>query len=193
VHVKRAWFVPSRNLPRRREDVARVKPRRTFRERGKGSSRERNLAASSSVNAPVSRSPGETFLEEHDALRLAAAAAVDSVPLARMRALSAIADLTEYGASASVSDVQRSLKRGNWWAAKWECDALTAIGLVKETRTEDDALVYELAGDYKTLYASVGFSCASLSTTGKDTEGGLHIRRGSSPHGAAESDDGIPF
>ena len=73
-------------------------------------------------------------VDEPNALRLATAAALDSVPLARMRALGAIAEITDYGARASVTDVQRALKRGNWWAAKWECDALTAIGLVLERR-----------------------------------------------------------
>ena len=59
-------------------------------------------------------------VDEPNALRLATAAALDSVPLARMRALGAIAEITDYGARASVTDVQRALKRGNWWAAKWE-------------------------------------------------------------------------
>ena len=92
-----------------------------------------------------------------------------------MRALGAIAEITDYGARA-VTDVQRALKRGNWWAAKWECDALTAIGLVLETRTEDETLVYELATAYRPLYESVGFSCASLSNTEETAGSGLHIR-----------------
>jgi hypothetical protein len=131
-------------------------------------------------------------VDEPTALRLATATALDSVPLARMRALGAIADITDYDARASVSDVQRALRRGNWWAAKWECDALTAIGLVKETRTEE-TLVYELESAYVPLYESVGFSCASLSNTGGNAGSGLHIRRGSTPHGDSDSDDGIPF
>jgi hypothetical protein len=89
--------------------------------------------------------------------------------------------------------VQRALKRGNWWAAKWECDALTAIGLVKETKADEGTLVYELKSAYVPLYESVGFSCASLSNTEKVTKGGLHIRRGSTPHGDGDPDDGIPF
>jgi hypothetical protein len=105
-------------------------------------------------------------VDEARALELAIGAALDSVPLARMRALEAIADITDAGLRATVSDVQRALRRGNWWGAKWECDALAAIGLVTETRDGEDAIYYELATAYRPLYESVGFSCTPLSNEG---------------------------
>ncbi len=67
-------------------------------------------------------------LDEKDALRLAITAAIDSVPLARMRALRAVADHAL--GTATVEDVRRALGRANWYIAKWELDALEAIGLV---------------------------------------------------------------
>ena len=64
-----------------------------------------------------------------EALSLAVTVAMDSVPLARMRVLRAVAEAGEPGAT--VSDAHRALIRGNRWAAIWELDALEAIGLVQ--------------------------------------------------------------
>jgi hypothetical protein len=132
-------------------------------------------------------------LTEDEALRLAIKAALDSVPLARFRALRAVAD---HPVGATVSDVQRALGRGNWWAAKWELDALTTIGIATETRAEINGVeqtIYALDPRYGGLYESVAFSCTPPSNKREDTGSGLHIRRASSPHRNQESDDGIPF
>jgi hypothetical protein len=67
---------------------------------------------------------------EHDAVNITIQVALDSVPLARMRALRAVAEAPPAGAT--VSDVHRALQRGNRWAAIWELDALTAIGITHE-------------------------------------------------------------
>jgi hypothetical protein len=92
-------------------------------------------------------------------LSLAVTVAMDSVPLARMRVLRAVAEAADPGAT--VSDAHRALIRGNRWAAIWELDALDAIGLVEvegPTREEDATAtrVYRLADQYRGVYESVG-------------------------------------
>jgi hypothetical protein len=99
-----------------------------------------------------------------EALELTATVAIDSVPLARMRALRAVIEAGETGCT--VADVHRALVRGNRWAAIFELDALEAIGLVdvigasredepKATRT------YFVASEYRNVCESVpSFSTA---------------------------------
>lgn len=92
------------------------------------------------------------------ALTLTTTLATDSVPLARMRALRAVA---ESDAGARVSDVHRALVRGNRWAAIWELDALESIGMVTvdgSPRDEDANAhrLYKLVPTYQHLYESVG-------------------------------------
>jgi hypothetical protein len=94
-------------------------------------------------------------LDHHQALELASRVALDSIPLARMRALSAVIEAGEVGAD--VSAVHRALKRGNRWAAIWELDALEAIGLVDvegPPRHEEPKgrRLYRLADDYRKVY-----------------------------------------
>ena len=96
---------------------------------------------------------------EGQALELAVTIAMDSVPLARMRVLRAVAEAGDRGAT--VSDAHRALIRGNRWAAIWELDALEAIGLVDiegPSRDEDAnaTRVYRLADEYRGVYESVG-------------------------------------
>jgi hypothetical protein len=84
---------------------------------------------------------------------------MDSVPLARMRVLRAVADAADPGAT--VSDAHRALIRGNRWAAIWELDALDAIGLVTvEGPSRDEqpnaTRIYKLANQYRGVYESVG-------------------------------------
>jgi hypothetical protein len=110
-------------------------------------------------------------LNEVDALRLATKAALDSVPLARLRALRAIADNP---IGATVSDVQRALKRANWWIAKYEVDALTTIGVVREEKAEingREETVYTLAAGYRMLYTSVALPCTSPSNKRGNEQG----------------------
>jgi hypothetical protein len=66
-------------------------------------------------------------LHEEQAAALAVRAACDSVPLARFRALRAVAD----DGPATVSSVWQAIGRGNRWGAKWELTALEAIGMVE--------------------------------------------------------------
>ena len=92
------------------------------------------------------------------ALGLTVTVALDSVPLARMRALRAVADSGLRGAT--VSDVHRALLRGNRWAAIWELDALEAIGLVDvegPSREEDRNAIrsYKLKDSYRRVYENV--------------------------------------
>jgi len=90
-------------------------------------------------------------LSEDDALWIATKAAVDSVALARLRALRRIAD---HPLGATVTDVQKALKRGNWWTAKYELDALTTIGVATEDKAEingREETVYGLARSYRML------------------------------------------
>lgn len=124
-------------------------------------------------------------LNDRQALELTTKAAFDSVPAARMKALHAVADRYEHGAS--VSDVHRALGRGNRWAARWELDALDAIGLVDVTGPPQDeeasaARVYRLAADWQGVYESVAFSYASSSYREEATEGSRHFRTPSGPH-----------
>jgi hypothetical protein len=97
-------------------------------------------------------------LEEPAAVELAIRVALDSVPLARMRALQAVADTNDEGAT--IADVHRGLGRGNRWAAIWELDALDAIGLVHvegPSREEDPHATrhYKLAAEWRQVYESV--------------------------------------
>jgi len=96
-------------------------------------------------------------LDEHEATTLTVQAACDSVPLARFRALQAVAATD----SATVSSVWRAIGRGNRWGAIWELDALEAIGMVEihgPPRDEDPGAVrtYMLAEQYRGVYESVG-------------------------------------
>jgi hypothetical protein len=96
---------------------------------------------------------------QEQALELSIALGMDSIPLARMRALRAVADAADPGAT--VSEVHRAMIRGNRWAAIWELDALEAIGLIDvdgPPRDEDPKAtrVYRLAADYRQVYESVG-------------------------------------
>jgi hypothetical protein len=105
-------------------------------------------------------------LDEHSAVELAVRAALDSVPLARMRALQAIAAAGETGAT--VTDVHRGLGRGSRWAALWEIDALDAIGLIDiegPTRDEDPSAtrLHSLNEDWRGVYTSVACSHSPLS------------------------------
>jgi hypothetical protein len=121
-------------------------------------------------------------LPETDALDLAISAGLDSVPLARMRALRAVADRDK----ATVSDVHRALKRGSRWQALWEIDALTAIGLVKiegPTRDEDPdgERHYRLADEWRPLYTSVALPYSSPLNTEGVRGSGLRIDTPPSP------------
>lgn len=94
-----------------------------------------------------------------EATALTVKLAMDSVPLARMRALHAVVEAGAEGAT--VSDVHRALVRGNRWAALWELDALEAIGLVHvegPSRDEDSSgtRTYRLADAYRGVCESVG-------------------------------------
>jgi hypothetical protein len=89
---------------------------------------------------------------------------LDSVPLARMRSLRAVADAGEAGAT--VTDVHKALVRGNRWAAIWELDALEAIGLVDvegPSREEDRnaVRVYTLRAAYRGVYENVASTLIS--------------------------------
>lgn len=97
-------------------------------------------------------------LDDHEtALALTIKTALDSVPLARIRALRAVAAA---GDGANVADVHRGIGRGNRWAAIWELDALEAIGLVHvegPSRDEDPhgKRIYTLAPEWREVYESV--------------------------------------
>lgn len=127
-------------------------------------------------------------LTPEDALRLSINVAHDSVPLGRMRALRAVAELGEAGAT--VSDVHRALIRGNRWAAIWELDALDAIGLVDvegPSREEDRNAhrVYRLNDAYRKVYESVGRPLSSLPNKEKKDKD-----RGSVPTDSHTTGDG---
>jgi hypothetical protein len=109
-------------------------------------------------------------LNEDTAVHLAAKAGRDSVPLARMRTLAAVAERGDQGAS--VQDVRWALRKANWYLAKWELDALEAIGLVTATGPEEEP-VYHLAQEYRGLYTSVApFYAIPLSN---EQKGGTHV------------------
>lgn len=122
-------------------------------------------------------------LSTEQALSLTVTLALDSVPLARMRALQAVVDAGEVGAS--VADVHRALGRGNRWAAIWELDALEAIGLVAvegPDREESPTAhrLYRLAETYRKVYESVGRPLTSplrgVGREGQSTGGDRHFR-----------------
>jgi len=103
-------------------------------------------------------------LDAEQALELTAKVAIDSVPLARMRALRAVVDAGNRGCT--VADVHQALIRGNRWAAIWQLDALEAIGLVDlqgPTRDEDPKAVrvYVIADEYRDVCESVASSSSS--------------------------------
>jgi len=115
-------------------------------------------------------------LDEQAACDLATAAALDSVPLARMKALDAVA--TSGDAGATITDVHRGLGRGNRWAAIWELDALEAIGLVAAegpSRDEDPRAtrLYTLDHEWRQVYENVAFSRTPLSL---NNGSGLRLR-----------------
>jgi hypothetical protein len=98
-------------------------------------------------------------LDHVQALDLATRIGLDSVPLARMRALRAVVESGDIGAT--VSDAHRALIRGNRWAALWELQALEAIGLVvvEGTPADEDPSahrVYKLADTYRKVCENVG-------------------------------------
>lgn len=124
-------------------------------------------------------------LAADDALALAVTVAIDSVPLARMRVLTAVAKSGDQGVT--VADVHRALVRGNRWAAIYELDALDAIGIltVEGPHRDDEpkaTRVYRLSEEWRDVYASVGFSCDSLSNERENVGSRLRIRTPSSPH-----------
>jgi hypothetical protein len=109
-------------------------------------------------------------LEEADAVRLAVTAAVDSVPLARIRALRAVAD---HPLGATVEEVRRRLGRANWYVAKWELDALETIGLaVWEVREINgfEQPIYRLYEPYRVLYGGVYTNVAFSQTPTSNEE-----------------------
>jgi hypothetical protein len=118
-------------------------------------------------------------LDATAATDLAVAASLDSVPLARMRALHAVARAECRGAT--VTDVHRGLGCGNRWAAIWELDALTAIGLVVmdgPSRDEDPQATrrYRLADEWRGVYENVALPRTPLSLREEDTGSALRIR-----------------
>ncbi len=118
-------------------------------------------------------------LSDDQAAELTIRVAIDSVPLARMRALRAVAKAPKPGAT--VSDVHRGLGRGNRWAAIWELDALMAIGLVDEhgpSRDEDpdEPRRYTLAREWQNLYEVVARPHTPPSIEKGNTESALRIR-----------------
>jgi hypothetical protein len=126
-------------------------------------------------------------LTADDAMELTATVAIDSVPLARMRALRAVLEAGDAGCT--VADVHRGLVRGNRWAAIHQLDALEAIGLVdvigpnrdddpKATRT------FFIASEYRDVCGSV----ASFSRGGNRGEEGLRGTADGSAHLAAASE-----
>jgi hypothetical protein len=105
-------------------------------------------------------------LDERAATALAVRSACDSVPLARFRALTEVAD---NAVGATVASVHRAIGRGNRWGAKWELLALEAIGMIEvEGIDEDDdpkaTRVYTLADEYRQVYESVGSPYGSSSS-----------------------------
>jgi hypothetical protein len=74
-----------------------------------------------------------------------------------MRALRAVAEAPN---GARVAEVHRAVGRGNWWAAKWELDALEALRLVKDIglREKDENSTWHLESEWRDLYESVACS-----------------------------------
>lgn len=100
-------------------------------------------------------------VQEPIAAALAVRAGLDSVPLARMRALQSVAAAGDDGAT--VSDVHRGLRRGSRWAAIWELDALDAIGLLDidgppRDEDPDEPRRYKLNAEWQRVYISVACS-----------------------------------
>jgi hypothetical protein len=111
-------------------------------------------------------------LHEEQAAALAVRAACDSVPLARFRALRAVAD----DGPATVSSVWQAIGRGNRWGAKWELTALEAIGMVEvAVPTEDKdpkaTRLYTLRPEYREVYESVGSLSRFSSVEGSGRKG----------------------
>jgi hypothetical protein len=134
-------------------------------------------------------------LDEEEALRLAIKAAIDSVPLARMRTLGAVA---ESPPGATVEDVRRALRRANWYVARWELDALESIGLVVGKDVEINGrgeTAYALAGEYRGLYTNVASSCTSPPNKREETRGAADasVEHPKSLLDAVSDDDGVPF
>jgi len=106
-------------------------------------------------------------LAEQLAVRIAAQAALDSVPLARLKALRHVADETP----ATIASTRRAIGRGNRWSAKWELTALEAIGLIDvegpdEFEDPNATRIYRLADRYRGVYDSVASFFISLSSIG---------------------------
>ena len=141
--------------------------------------------------ARLARSATALGLSEDDAVTLAIRAGLDSVPLARMRALHAIAT-TEAGAT--VADIHRGLGRGNRWAAIWEIDALEAIGLldiVGPPRDEDPSATryYKLKSEWRQVYENV--ACSHVSRSIEEEEEGIsHVSALRIRTPSDEADDG---
>lgn len=94
-----------------------------------------------------------------------------------MRALRTVAEAKAKGAT--VTDVHRGLLRGNRWAAMWELDALTAIGIVREdglSRDEDREAErrYRLGDEWLPLYESV--ACTHTRNSIKEEQRGSNRR-----------------
>lgn len=137
--------------------------------------------------ARLARCAAALGLTADEAVALATRAALDSIPLARMRALTAVAESGDDGTT--VSGVLRGLGRGSRWTAIWELDALEAIGLVEATgpsRDEDPSAtrLFTLAADWQEVYTSVASSLTALST--REDYGGKTLRSCTPP--AAEED-----
>jgi hypothetical protein len=103
-------------------------------------------------------------VEEDQATAIAAKAACDSVPLARLRALHEVASAD----MATVASVHRAIGRGNRWGAKWELAALEAIGMVDVHGPSEDedpkaTRTYTLHPDYRQVYETVGSLFSPLS------------------------------
>jgi hypothetical protein len=124
-------------------------------------------------------------LDASAATDLAVDAALDSVPLARMRALHAVARADSNGAT--VADVHRGLRCGNRWAAIWELDALTAIGLVDmdgPSRDENPQATrrYHLDETWREVYENVGLPRTPLSLREATVGSALRIRTPQNGH-----------
>jgi hypothetical protein len=100
---------------------------------------------------------------EHDATGIALRSALHSIPPTREKAIRALADAGEAGAT--VTDVHKAFGRGNRYAAIWQLDCLEAIGLASvegTPRDEDPTAVrcYRIADEWADevarVYASVG-------------------------------------
>jgi hypothetical protein len=134
-------------------------------------------------------------LTAEGALALATTAAVDSVPLARIKALRAVAATGEAGAT--VADVHRALGRGNRWAAIWELDAVEAIGLVHvEGPPRDEnpgaARIYRLNPEWREVYENVLLPYVSPLHKERSSEGDLRIRTPLKPVTTPEPAETLP-